>query len=234
MHLLREGQFDVATKFVEEANAHPPQPEPTAGTPNPSMNESWEKDMATDTFNSQKLQQQFSEMYHVLHELRQEKNLSPAISWAREHRDKLEVRGSNLEFELCKLQFICLFLGRDEQGRHMSFSEGPHRAWAYARSEFGPFQHRYAKEIQQLCGALLFWQNIEESPYQRIFSNDSAWDEVAASFTREFCSLLGLSADSPLYIAATAGAIALPTLLKLQTIMKEKRTEWTTQNELPV
>ncbi|KAK5294429.1 hypothetical protein LTR16_001288, partial [Cryomyces antarcticus] len=72
------------------------------------------------------------------------------------------------------------------------------------------------------------------SPYAHIFYNGSAWDEVANSFTREFCSLLGLSADSPLYLAATAGAIALPTLLKLENIMKEKRTEWTTRQELPV
>jgi hypothetical protein len=45
---------------------------------------------------------------------------------------------------------------------------------------------------------------------------------------------LGLSAESPLYIAATAGAIALPTLLKMASIMKEKKTEWSTVNELPV
>jgi len=104
----------------------------------------------------------------------------------------------------------------------------------YARRELPAFRGRYLKEIQQLMGAMAFCPNLAQSPYQGIFYNISAWDDVAHSFTREFCSLLGLSADSPLYIAATAGAIALPTLLKLQTIMKAKRTEWTTQNELPV
>ena len=43
-----------------------------------------------------------------------------------------------------------------------------------------------------------------------------------------------IGASNILYIAATAGAIALPTLQKLQTIMQQKRTEWTTENELPV
>lgn len=83
-------------------------------------------------------------------------------------------------------------------------------------------------------GAMAFCPNLQGSPYSAIFNNSSAWDDVAQFFTREFCSLLGLSADSPLYIATTAGAIALPTLLKLQTIMKAKRTEWTSDNELPV
>lgn len=234
MHLLREGQFSVASTFIQEANAHPPPPEPTPGTPNPYIQEAWEKDLANGTFNSEKLQQQFAEMYHILHELRQNKNLAPAIAWAREHSTMLENRGSNLEFDLCRLQFICLFMGRDLNGNPANPSDAPLQAWSYALREFGPFQYRYAREVQQLTGSMAFWTNVYDSPYRRLFHNEVAWEEVATSFTREFCSLLGLSADSPLYIAATAGAIALPTLLKGQNIMKEKRTEWTTQDELPV
>lgn len=234
MHLLREGQFGVASTFIEEARTHPPHPEPTAGTPKPPGSEQWEKAFTNGSIDSGALQQQFADMYHILHELRQQQNLIPAIAWSRQHSAQLEARGSNLEFELCRLRYVCLFMGHDHDGSVTSPEEGPLRAWAYARSEFGAFQNRYAKEIQQLVGAMAFWQNMGESPYKRTFYNESAFEEVANSFTREFCSLLGLSADSPLYIAATAGAIALPTLLKLQTIMKEKRTEWTTQNELPV
>ncbi|KAF1851444.1 uncharacterized protein K460DRAFT_362187 [Cucurbitaria berberidis CBS 394.84] len=237
MHLLREGQFGVASTFVEEANRHPPHPEPTLNTPNPYLRESWEKDLAEGTFNSEKLQQQFAQMYHILHQLRIERNLKPAIQWARERSDILEARGSNLEFELCRLQFVCLFVGHGQPDDIMNEEEnasGPLHAWKYARRIFGDFQNRYARDIQQLMGAMAYWENVEDSPYQRYFYNDSAWEEVAQSFNREFCSLLGLSADSPLFIAATAGAIALPYLLKLQTIMKEKRTEWTTQHELPV
>jgi hypothetical protein len=237
MHLLREGQFDVASTFVQEASRQPPHPEPTLNTPNPYIREAWEKDLAEGTFNSEKLQQQFADMYHILHQLRNERNLQPAIQWARERSDVLEARGSNLEFELCRLQFICLFDSRGSQDEAMDDYDspsGPLHAWAYARREFAPFQRRYQRGIQQLLGAMAFWQNVEDSPYRRLFYNDTAWEEVAHSFNREFCSLLGLSADSPLFIAATAGAIALPYLLKMQSIMKEKRTEWTTQDELPV
>jgi hypothetical protein len=237
MHLLREGQFDVASTFVDEASRQPPHPEPTLNTPNPYIREAWEKDLAEGTFNSEKLQQQFADMYHILHQLRNERNLQPAIQWARERSDVLEARGSNLEFELCRLQFVCLFDSRGSEDEAMDDYDspsGPLHAWAYARREFAPFQKRYQREIQQLLGAMAFWQNVEDSPYRRLFYNDTAWEEVAHSFNREFCSLLGLSADSPLFIAATAGAIALPYLLKMQSIMKEKRTEWTTQDELPV
>ncbi|KAF2638335.1 hypothetical protein P280DRAFT_405161 [Massarina eburnea CBS 473.64] len=239
MHLLREGEFGVASTFVSEANRHPPHPEPTPNTPNPYLDEPWEKNLADGTLNSEKLQKQFVEMYHILHELRQQRNLAPAIEWARERSDILEARGSNLEFELCRLQFVCHYVGHNPSG--VDHDEvmgdlplGPMVAWEYARSEFGVFQRRYAREVQQLMGSMAYWQNVDDSPYRRYFYNDSAWEEVATSFTREFCSLLGLSADSPLYIAATAGAIALPHLLKLQSIMEKTRTEWTTQNELPV
>ncbi|KAH7391159.1 CTLH/CRA C-terminal to lish motif domain-containing protein [Phaeosphaeria sp. MPI-PUGE-AT-0046c] len=234
MHLLREGQFGVASTFIAEAERRPPHPEPTPNTPNPYIRESWEKDLAEGTFNSEKLQEQFADMYHILHELRNERNLDPAIQWAKERSHILEARGSNLEFELARLQFVRLFVGQEGDDDMEDSPSGPLHAYRYALHEFGGFQKRYAREVQELMGAMAYWQNVRDSPYRSIMYNESAWEEVAHSFNREFCSLLGLSADSPLFIAATAGAIALPTLLKMQSIMKEKRTEWTTQNELPV
>src|ERR1051326_1978177 len=106
MHLLREGQFGVATTFIAKANATPPQPEPTPGTPNPQLSEAWENELAKGTFNSKQLQQQFADMYSILRALKEDRDLRPAIQWARENGATLEARGSNLEFELCKLQFV--------------------------------------------------------------------------------------------------------------------------------
>ncbi|KAI9785964.1 MAG: hypothetical protein M1839_008230 [Geoglossum umbratile] len=229
MHLLREGQFSVASTFLSEA-ADPPRSIYTERS-------TAEERLDISSLGSESLQQQFSEMYHILHQLRNERNLLPAIEWARSKHEALEARGSNLEFELGRLQFVWLFMGGGNGGTPGSTEDmldGPRGALAYAQREFSIFQDKYLREIQNLTGALAFLPNLQGSPYNRIFYNDSAWEEVANSFTREFCSLLGLSADSPLYIAATAGAIALPTLLKLASIMKEKKTEWTTQDELPV
>ncbi|KAH6642931.1 CTLH/CRA C-terminal to lish motif domain-containing protein [Boeremia exigua] len=227
MHLLREGQFHVASTFVDEAHRRPPHPEPTLNTPHPSSRtDSWEQDLAEGTFNSANLQRQFADMYHILHALRAEHDLAPAIAWARDRSALLEARGSNLEFELCRLHFVCLFTADGDAG--------PLRAWEYARTAFAPFARRYARDIQHLMGAMAYASNLAASPYAPLFANPHAWTEAAHSFNREFCSLLGLSADSPLFIAATAGAIALPYLLKMASIMKTRRAEWTTQHELPV
>lgn len=184
-----------------------------------------------DEVPSTEIRKQFASMYYILQQLQENRNLLPAIEWSRENREALDARGSNLEFELCRLQYVWLYHGgANNQGT----GSGWLAALEYARREFHVFVPRYLREVQQLVGAMAYSPNLGGSPYAALFNNSSAWDDVAHFFTREFCSLLGLSADSPLYIAATAGAIALPTLLKLQTIMKSKRTEWTSDNELPV
>ncbi|KAJ5278809.1 hypothetical protein N7478_004181 [Penicillium angulare] len=225
MHLLREGQFSVAATFLSEISD-----QKNLSDSDSSRSTSESATNLLDEVPSDEIRRQFSSMYYILHELKEKKNLLPAIQWSRENREALESRGSNLEFELCRLQFVWLFHGEsdDQSIRNLE------AAMAYARVEFHAFIPRYLREVQQLMGAMAFTQNLRGSPYANIFNNPSSWDDVAQFFTREFCSLLGLSADSPLYVAATAGAIALPTLLKLQTIMKSKHTEWTSENELPV
>ncbi|KAF7589846.1 hypothetical protein BBP40_003604 [Aspergillus hancockii] len=229
MHLLREGQFSVAATFLAEMAEK--KATKKAQQPDTSALENAASLLDMDEVPSNEVRKQFATMYYILHELKENNNLLPAIQWSRDHKESLEARGSNLEFELCRLQFVWLFYGGHEPG---PIPVGRQAALEYARREFQTFLPRYLREVQQLMGAMAFCPNLHDSPYQAIFHNPSAWEDVAHSFTREFCSLLGLSADSPLYIAATAGAIALPTLLKLQTIMKAKRTEWTTEMELPV
>ncbi|CEJ89156.1 Putative Ran binding protein-like, CRA domain protein [[Torrubiella] hemipterigena] len=228
MHLLREGQFDVASTFLKEAKDDPLEPD---------VDRDGDDDMQREEFDTmiaaqhESLQEKFSEMYSVLSELKN-KNLGPAIGWARLHNTELEEKGSNLEFELSKLQFVWLFKGHEVNGLPDDQYNGQAGALKYARQHFAPFQARHLREIQQLCCAMVYASNLQSSPYRQIFEIESAFEDVAASFTREFCSLLGLSAESPLYIAVTAGSIALPRLIKYTTYMKEKKTEWTTENEL--
>lgn len=232
LHLLREGLFLVASTFNKEAAGTFREPQKK------SSNEGHENQMDITPDLQLKLRAEmearFAEMYHILHELKNDRNLSPAIEWARQNSQELENRGSNLEFELCRLQFVHLYQTPADNSEITDHFSNQSRALAYARREFQGFYKRYLYETQQLMGAMAYSSNLEESPYRHIFHNTTAWDEVAASFTREFCSLLELSADSPLYVAATAGAIALPPLLKMQKIMESKRTEWTTENELSV
>ncbi|TGO46992.1 hypothetical protein BCON_0298g00080 [Botryotinia convoluta] len=225
MHLLREGQFGVASTFYEELqnmkkNGSGPGADPNLLAPeNETVDEG--------------LQGEFETMYNILHQLK-ERNLHPAIEWAQRNSRELETRGSNLEFELSKLQFVWLFLGPETNGLPDDENNGLPGALQYARDYFPRFQSRFLKEIQQLITAMVFESNLQRSPYRKTFDTSSSWSDVCTSFTREFCSLLGLSAESPLYLAATAGAIALPTLIKLATIQKTKRTNWTTDTELAV
>ena len=232
LHLLREGLFSVATTFNTEAIAKTKLPDANASLN--SVENGTEHIPKPDKLLPADMEGQFATMYYILSELKDKQNLWPAIAWAREHTEALEKRGSNLEFELCRLQFVHLYQDASADDDYGFPTFGQRRALRYARQEFQAFRKRYLHEIQQLMGAMAYCSNLEDSPYRSIFNNTTAWEEVANSFTREFCSMLELSADSPLYIAATAGAIALPTLLKLQNIMQQKRTEWTTENELPV
>ncbi|KAI2641133.1 CTLH/CRA C-terminal to lish motif domain-containing protein [Xylaria nigripes] len=253
MHLLREGQFSVASTFIKEAQprnddnddddddddaemsselCHPPSDDISRSDTAPDAIIS-DADIPADltAFKSQVLQERFSGMYSILTSLKQ-RDLHPAITWARQNSVELEARGSNLEFELCKLQFIWLFKGPAANGLPDTLDNGLSGALNYARDNFSRFQKRHQREIERLSCAVVYSPNIDDSPYHTIFDISHAFDEVASSFTREFCSLLGLSAESPLYVAVMAGALALPNLVKWTLINKAKNTEWTTQNEL--
>lgn len=250
MHLLREGQFGVAATFIAEANAKPPRLD-TGELPSQSQSEdqdmimqekSWDHhfavsdadpeamDLSTDGQDG--LEKKFTEMYHILHALKNERDLEPAINWARHHSYALELRGSNLEFELCRLRFVELYCshGQDQPDDIV----GPLRALEYARNTFPNLSSRYMRETSALLGSLAFSPALPTSPYRHVFYNDGAWDHVASSFIREFCGMLGLSEKSPLYSAVTAGGIALPVLEKLERVMGEVGGQWTSVNELPV
>ncbi|KAI0877712.1 CTLH/CRA C-terminal to lish motif domain-containing protein [Hypoxylon argillaceum] len=244
MHLLREGQFGVASTFIREAQPQSELPIPSEVSYQPpsitiSRPDTPSDAMITDAdipsdltaFRSQELQERFARMYSILASIRR-RQLYPAIEWARMNSPELEARGSNLEFELCKLQFIWLFKGPLVNGLPATLDNGVSGALKYARNNFSRFQQRHLREIQRLSCAMVYSPNLGDSPYRSVFEISLAFDEVSSSFTREFCSLIGLSAESPLYVAATAGALALPNLVKWTGINKAKNTEWTTQNEL--
>ncbi|TLD14030.1 uncharacterized protein PgNI_04866 [Pyricularia grisea] len=245
MHLMREGQFSVASTFIGESQRDQHvaslKPQSVHGKSREAQDSntmvvdsdgdinqqqqssstvSGQTNASSEVIGSSRLQEQFEVMYRILQELKQH-NLQPAIEWALANSTELEARGSNLEFELCRLQYVHLF---ETPGR------GPPAAFEYARTQMWRFRERHLAEITRLAGALIYAPNLADSPYATLFDSPTAFLDAASSFTREFCSLLGLSAESPLYVAATAGAIALPRLVKWQSIAQG--AEWTTTNEL--
>lgn len=252
IHLLREGEFEVASTFISETQDNPPLDRSPPTSPIPietadadqhmsDIDDEMSRSMSTtrttqrhsdlSRLQSQELQEKFTDMYRILQELRCH-NLMPAIEWARQNSDALEARGSNFEFELSKLQYVWLFKGPGTNNLPDDMYNGRSGALLYAQNNFGRFQTRHLREIQQLASAMVYAPNLAQSPYRAVFAADTAFSDVAASFTREFCSLLGLSAESPLYVAATAGALALPRLLKYTSAARAKGTAWTTADEL--
>lgn len=192
MHLSRSGEFNVASKFMEEGQLTVPP----------------------------HLLEEFAKMYGILQKVLI-KDLEPAIEWAVSNREQLLAKGSNLEFSLHKLQFV-KFLVEEKDIK---------KAVSYAQENLSVFRERYFQDTAQLMTAVLYVDKM--CPYKGIFSSPS-YDQLYGMFSSEFCSLLGLPPESPLYLAVTAGAIAIPTLAKMETVMKSRRAEWTTKQELPV
>eukprot|EP00249_Psilotum_nudum_P021082 c27964_g1_i1 orf=232-1377(-) len=191
-HFYRQGRFDLGDCFVDDADK--------AGA---------------------ELKAPFVDMYHILEQIK-DRNLEPALTWAKLHREELLQKGSSLEFKFHQLQFVQLL----NKGKRSE-------AIQYARSTFGQFGPRHIAEIQRLMGCLLWADRLETSPYSDLLL-PTHWEVIAMDFTRECCSLLGQSYESPLHVAISAGIQALPTLLKMATVLANKKQEWQTLKQLPV
>ncbi|KAL4442413.1 hypothetical protein ABPG77_004997 [Micractinium sp. CCAP 211/92] len=158
------------------------------------------------------LRRPYASMHTVLSEIRRH-NLGPALDWVREHEAALAGPGgapSAFEFSIHRLAFLTLL---KEQGQQT--------AMAYARQHFARFQASQMPAIQRLMGALCFAKRAaagRPSPYADLTAAD-LWGDLAREFVRQCCLLLGQAQDSPLLVTAAAGAAALPTLLKLATVI---------------
>ncbi|CEP19544.1 hypothetical protein [Parasitella parasitica] len=168
------------------------------------------------------LKAEFEQMYNVLNQLEKENDLSSAIKWTEEHHDGLQKLGSSLEFNLHRMKFIQLLLGGNAL-----------EAINYGRQHFHNFGEKNYPEIKRLMTAPLYINDISTSRYADLCS-PSNWTEIKQQFQRDFCSLLKMSSESPLYTSVYVGTTALPVIMKLFTIMASKKTEWSAQDELPV
>ncbi|KAI7831225.1 CTLH/CRA C-terminal to lish motif domain-containing protein [Gamsiella multidivaricata] len=167
------------------------------------------------------MRHQFMEMFEIVAALK-DNNLEPALQWALRHRTELEKRSSTLEFKLHRQRYLQLLMTGQKQ-----------EAVAYAQKNFGYFGTRHIQEILRLMCSIIFMDRIKTSPYADLVASNSS-DDIQHMFTRDFCSLLGLACDSPLYVSLTVGTQAMPTIIKMASIMKAKKTEWSQQSELPV
>ncbi|TVU47538.1 hypothetical protein EJB05_07142, partial [Eragrostis curvula] len=162
----------------------------------------------------------FQELYAILGAMKV-RNLEPALSWALKNRDQLLQNCSMLEWMLHELQYLEML--RDESAKL--------EAIEYAKAHLAPQEYR--GHFTKLMGCILWIGQLEQSPYCELISPER-WEKMAEEFTRQFCSLLGHSSESPLRVAVSAGFQGLPTLLKLMTVMAAKKQEWQAMKQLPV
>uniref|UniRef100_F6HW62 Protein RMD5-like n=2 Tax=Vitis vinifera TaxID=29760 RepID=F6HW62_VITVI len=167
------------------------------------------------------LKSQFLEMFQILDAMKA-RDLEPALNWVSNNREKLKQNGSNLELKLHRLQFVEIL----QKG-------GRADALNYARTYLAPFASLHMDEIQKLMACLLWVGRLDSSPYSELMV-PSLWEKLAEELTRQFCSLLGQSYESPLSVAIAAGIEGLPTLLKLANVMAAKKQEWQAMKQLPV
>lgn len=167
----------------------------------------------------------FMELHRILGALRMN-DLDPALCWAHTHAVKLREMNSSLEFKLHRLKFINLI------------KEGPSAQLAalYYSKNFEKFADQHARDIQILMGSLLFLRHgIQNSSYSHLLST-IYWDEICDIFTRDACTLMGMSMESPLSVSIKAGCIALPPLLNIKQVMQQRQVSgvWSNKDELPV
>ncbi|KAG0236319.1 hypothetical protein BGW42_003731 [Actinomortierella wolfii] len=167
------------------------------------------------------LRHQFMDMFDIVAAMKIG-DYGPALSWAKLHRPELEKRGSPLEFRLHRERFLQLLKQKE-----------PQQAIEYAQANFGYFGFRHTVEISRLMCSVLFVERLASSPYADLIGPNTAAD-LQHMFTRDFCILIGLSCESPLYVSVTVGTQALPTMIKMASIMKAKKAEWSQESELPV
>lgn len=185
-HFFRQGKFDLGEMFIQESG------------------------IKLDS----SLKEPFVEMYKILGAMVSQKNLQPAIQWAKSRRNQLSKIQSNLEFNLHKLQYIhyLIFNNRDE-------------AIKYARQNFSDFATSHLKEIQKLMTSLLYIGRLDKSPYSS-FLLPTMWSDITYDFTSACCTLLGLSYESPLYTSVTAGSLALPKQIKVASLLQSKNLKF--------
>lgn len=164
----------------------------------------------------------YMEMMEILESLKS-RNVEPALNWTLSNRDKLSEHGSKLELKLRRLQFVEIVKKGNREDALM-----------YARTHLSHFAQEHVREIQKLMACLLWIGRLEVSPYAD-FISDSDWENLDVEVRQEFCKVMGESHKSPLCVTLGAGIEALPTLLKLASVMSgSKKKEWESMTQLPV
>ncbi|EDR14274.1 uncharacterized protein LACBIDRAFT_305943 [Laccaria bicolor S238N-H82] len=170
---------------------------------------------------------QFIELHQILRALRNQ-DIGPALLWTEKHRSFLRSRSSPLEFYLHRSQYIRLLLS--------SHPPDPLLAIVYANANLRPFYNEHESEFQRLmaCVAYMPLSKLQESTY-RDLAQPSLHFDLEPLFAKEYCASLGMSRQLPLRVVGDiGGGGALARIEKGKKVMRERRSEWSQSDELPI
>ncbi|KAF9246569.1 CTLH/CRA C-terminal to lish motif domain-containing protein [Melanogaster broomeanus] len=176
---------------------------------------------------SSELRGQFVELHRIMTALRRQ-DIGPALEWSMKNRSFLRSRSSPLEFYLHRSQYIRLLLS--------SNASNPTPAISYANAALRGFYPEHAIEFRRLMTCLVYLpkEKLEQSPYADLAS-PSLHTDLEPLFAKEYCASLGMSRQVPLrVIGDIGGGGALARIEKARAVMKEKKSEWSQSDELPI
>ncbi|KAH6918632.1 ubiquitin-protein ligase E3 [Coprinopsis sp. MPI-PUGE-AT-0042] len=175
----------------------------------------------------EQVRHQFVELHEILKGLRNQ-DITLALAWSQRHREFLQSRSSPLEFYLHRSQYIRLLLS--------SHPPDPFPAIAYANEYLRPFYQEHEVEFQRLmtCPAYLPLSKLQHSQYADLASPSLHFD-LENMFAKEYCASLGMSRQVPLRVVGDiGGGGALSRIEKGKKVMKERKSEWNHDEELPI
>ncbi|KAI0361981.1 hypothetical protein OH77DRAFT_1388452 [Trametes cingulata] len=169
---------------------------------------------------------QFMELHAIMLSLKRG-DISLALEWTSYNREFLHHRSSSLEFHLHRFEYLRQLL-----------SPQPDVAAtiAYARVNFPPFFNHHSTEIGRLmnCATYLPLARFMKSPYADLAS-PSIQTDLEGMFATEYCASLGMSRQAPLrVISDIGGGGALARIEKGRKVMRERKSEWSQTDELPI
>ncbi|KZT11400.1 uncharacterized protein LAESUDRAFT_734266 [Laetiporus sulphureus 93-53] len=172
-------------------------------------------------------QANFAELYRIMTALKYQ-NVGPALEWAARNRHFLHHHSSSLEFLLHRSQFMRLIL--------TSHPPDYSPALTYARTVFPPFYSQHEPEIRRLMTCMLYLPlaRLQLSPYADLAS-PSLHSDLEPMFAKEYCASLGMSKQVPLRVVGDiGGGGALARIEKGRKVMRERKSEWSRTDELPI
>jgi hypothetical protein len=139
----------------------------------------------------------------------------------------LQSHSSPLEFYLHRSEYLLLLTPQaPEQSKAID----------YANKHLQPFFATHPAELKRLMGCLIFLpkERMQKSPYEDLTS-DTIHLDLENMFATEFSASLGMSKRPPLRVVGDiGGGGALAKIEKGRKIMRERKSEWSQSDELPV